>query len=371
MDVNRFNAFVGKEFLHILRDRWTLLVVVGIPIALLLLFGFAITTEVKNVQVAVFDPSNDEMTTQIIQQMDAGQYFNISERLNSIDRINDVFREGKVNLVMVFSEDFSSRALAGEDAGIQLIMDGTDPNQASMIHAYASSILSNWQQQQLAKAGVSHISITPTVRMLYNPQSKSAYNFVPGIMGLVLMLICSMMTAIGIVREKETGSMEVLLASPVKPVNILLAKAIPYLVLSIIDLMVILACSYFILKVPIAGSFLGLCGVSVLFLTCSLSLGLLISTVVKTQMAALVASGMGLLMPTLLFSGIIFPIESMPEILQWVSTVIPARWYIQAVKMIMIQGAPLSLTVMEVGILALMTLVLVLAALKSMKTRLA
>lgn len=364
-------AFTYKEFLHIWRDKWTLLIIIGIPITLLLLLGFAITTEVRNVDIAVFDPSNDEITTKIIDRIDQSQYFNVRERISDIDRVNNIFREGKVSLVLVFSEDFSANAVTGDGAGIQLLLDGTDPNQAAFIDAYVSSIIRECQSDLAREAGVTAATITPTVRMLYNPQSKSAFNFVPGIMALILMLICAMMTAIAIVREKESGSMEILLASPIKPINILIAKAIPYLTLSLVDLGIILVCSVFILKVPIVGSLWALIGLSVIFLLCALCLGLLISTAAKTQMSAMVASGMGLMMPTMLLSGIFFPIESMPKILQVISTIVPARWYAQAVKVIMIQGAPIQYTTHEVLILTLMTVVLLLAALKSFKTRLA
>lgn len=364
-------AFTYKEFLHIWRDKWTLLIIIGIPITLLLLLGFAITTEVRNVDIAVFDPSNDEITTKIIDRIDQSQYFNVRERISDIDRVNNIFREGKVSLVLVFSEDFSAKAVTGDGAGIQLLLDGTDPNQAAFIDAYVSSIIRECQSDLAREAGVTAATITPTVRMLYNPQSKSAFNFVPGIMALILMLICAMMTAIAIVREKESGSMEILLASPIKPINILIAKAIPYLTLSLVDLGIILVCSVFILKVPIVGSLWALIGLSVIFLLCALCLGLLISTAAKTQMSAMVASGMGLMMPTMLLSGIFFPIESMPKILQVISTIVPARWYAQAVKVIMIQGAPIQYTTHEVLILTLMTVVLLLAALKSFKTRLA
>lgn len=217
------SAFIQKEFRHILRDRWTLLIIVGMPIAQLLLFGFAITTEVRNASVAVFDPVNDELTTRIIERMNASEYFNVSERITDIDRINDIFREGKTSLVMVFSDNFSNEILNG-GASVQLIADGTDPNQASMITAYAANILATCQQEITEKSGMAGAAITPVIRMLYNPQGKSAYNFVPGVMGLILMLICAMMTAVAIVREKETGSMEVLLTSPISPMMIIIAQ---------------------------------------------------------------------------------------------------------------------------------------------------
>ena len=363
-------AFIQKEFRHILRDRWTLLIIIGMPIAQLLLFGFALTTEVRNASVAVFDPVNDELTARIIERMDASEYFNVSERITEIDRINDIFREGKTSLVLVFSDNFSNDIFDG-GASVQLIADGTDPNQASMITAYASSILASCREEIAEKSGMTGASIAPVVRMLYNPQGKSSYNFVPGVMGLILMLICAMMTAVAIVREKETGSMEVLLTSPVSPAMIIIAKAIPYLVLSIFDLTLIILCAVLVMGVPVAGSLFSLALVSVLFLTCTLCLGLLISTLVETQMAAMIASGMGLMMPTMLLSGLIFPIESMPRVLQWISTTVPARWYIQSIKMIMIQGTPLGHTLPEIGVLFLITIILIVLSVKNFKTRLA
>ena len=345
------SAFIQKEFRHILRDKWTLLIIVGMPIAQLLLFGFAITTEVRNASVSVFDPVNDELTTRIIERMNASEYFNVSERITDIDRINDIFREGKTSLVMVFSDNFSNEILNG-GASVQLIADGTDPNQASMITAYAANILATCQQEIAEKSGMAGAAIIP-------------------VMGLILMLICAMMTAVAIVREKETGSMEVLLTSPISPMMIIIAKAIPYLVLSIFDLVLIIVCAVFVMGVPIAGNLFSLALVSILFLICTLCLGLLISTMVETQMAAMIASGMGLMMPTMLLSGLIFPIESMPRILQWISTIVPARWYIQSIKMIMIQGTPLSYTLPEIGVLSLITVILIALSVKNFKTRLA
>ena len=199
---------------------------------------------------------------------------------------------------------------------------------------------------------------------------KSAYNFVPGVMGLILMLICAMMTSISIVRKKETGTMEVLLVSPVKPLFIILAKAVPYFVLSFVNLTTILLLSVYVLDVPVAGSLFWLVVVSLLFIFVSLALGLLISTVTRTQVAAMLVSGLMLMMPTMLLSGMIFPIESMPVILQAISAVLPARWYIQAVRKLMIEGVDVSLVLMEVGILATMAVLLITVSFKKFKHRL-
>lgn len=346
-----------------------MLILLGMPIAQILLFGFAITTEVKNTQVAVFDPSKDASTQRIKEQFQASEYFTIAEELTNPDQINDVFKYGKINLVIAFGENFADNLLRTGEASVQLIADGTDPNQATMLTGYASGILGSYQQELIELYKIP-FQIIPEVRMLYNPQGKSAYNFVPGVMGLILILICAMMTSIAIVREKETGTMEILLSSPLKPIYIILAKAVPYFTLSIANLITILLLSIFVLGVPVAGSLFWLTMISLLFIFTALSLGLLISTLVNTQMAAMLASGMGLMMPVMLLSGMIFPIESMPEILQWISSIIPARWYIAAVKKIMIQGAEIQFVVKEICILAVMAGGLIVFSLSKFKKRL-
>lgn len=367
--MKQFIAFVRKEFYHIFRDKRTMLILLGMPIVQILLFGFAITTEVKNTKIAVFDPSKDASTRLIKERFRASEYFTIAEELESPEQINDVFKYGKINLVIVFSENFADNLLHTGEAAVQLIADGTDPNQASMLTGYASGILGSYQQELMEQYKVP-FQIVPEIKMLYNPQGKSAYNFVPGVMGLILMLICAMMTSIAIVREKETGTMEILLSSPMKPIYIILAKAVPYFTLSIANLITILLLSVFVLDVPIAGSLFLLIVISLLFIFTALSLGLLISTLVNTQMAAMLASGMGLMTPIMLLSGMIFPIESMPSILQWISTIIPARWYIEAMKKIMIQGVELQFVLKEIGILAIMAGGLIMLSLSKFKTRL-
>ena len=367
--MKQFLSFIRKEFYHIFRDKRTILILLGMPIAQILLFGFAITTEVKNSRVAVFDPSKDNETKQIKEHFQASEYFTIVAELSAPEQIDQAFKQGKIDLAIIFSENFADNLLHTKEAAIQLITDGTDPNQASIITGYASNILGTYQQNQRQQYHIP-MQIIPEIKMLYNPQLKSAYNFVPGVMGLILTLICAMMTSIAIVREKETGTMEILLASPMKPIYIILAKAVPYFVLSIMNLITILFLAVYVLKVPIVGNLFWLAIVSLLFLFLALSLGLLISTMVDNQMAAMLFSGMGLIMPTMLLSGLIFPIDSMPIILQWISSIIPARWYIEAVKKIMIQGVEIQFVLKELIILTTMTLLLIILSLKQFKTRL-
>ncbi len=367
--MKQFISFVKKEFYHIFRDKRTILILLVMPVVQIILFGFAITTEVRNVQVAVFDPSKDVSTQRIKEQIDASAYFTVAQELTRPEDIHNVFKYGKIGLVVVFSENFSGNLLHTGEAAVQLIADGTEPNQASTLTGYASGILRAYQQE-LAEQYRIPVRIRPEIKMLYNPQMKGAYNFVPGVMGLILILICAMMSSIAIVREKETGTIEVLLASPLKPVTIISAKLVPYFALSIINLTMILLLSVFVLNVPVAGSLFWLTVVSLLYIFLALSLGLLISTVVNTQMAAMLVSGMGLMMPIMLLSGMMFPIESMPGILQWISAIVPARWYIAAVKKIMIQGVEIQYVAKELIILGMMALAIIAISLKKFKTRL-
>ena len=366
--MKQFISFIRKEFFHIFRDRRTMLILLGMPIVQIILFGFAITTEVKNVRVAVLDPSNDVVTRRIIDRMDASEYFTVIRRLHSPADMEASFGRGEIDMALVFSERFSDKLYTGE-ARVQLVSDATDPNMATMQAGYAANIISSAGQEMLPP-GVHAAAIVPQLKLLYNPQMKSAYNFVPGVMGLILMLICAMMTSISIVREKETGTMEVLLVSPVRPLWMIIAKMVPYFVLSCVNLVTILLLSVYVLHVPVAGSLFSLALLSWIFIVVSLLLGLLVSTIARTQVEAMLFSGMVLMMPTVLLSGMIFPIENMPLPLQLISNVIPARWYIVGIKKIMIEGLGISYAQREMGILMLMAVVLLIISLKKFNKRL-
>ena len=256
-------------------------------------------------------------------------------------------------MAVVFAHDFASKK-----NGMQIIVDGSDPNMAQQWTNYAQSILTNRQGGMV------------NAKMLYNPQMKSAYNFVPAIMGMLLMLICAMMTSISIVREKEKGTMEVLLVSPVRPLMVIIAKAVPYLVLAFGILITILLMARYVLDVPLQGSLSWILAVSTLYIMLALSLGLLISNVAQTQLVALLLSAMVLLMPVVMLSGMIFPVESMPAVLQWIAAVVPPRHYIEAMRKLMIMGVGIDEVMKEVSILALMTIVFLTIALKKFNVRL-
>ena len=339
------------------------MILLGMPVLQIILFGFAITTELNHSRVAVLDPSKDAVTTRITERIDENRYLSVVKELSSASDIETVFRHDEADIVVAFTPDFDANLSTGE-AGIQLVVDATDPNTGNMMAGYVQGIVG-----QALQSGTQSSPIVQT-HLLFNPQMKSAYNFVPGVMGLILMLICAMMTSISIVREKETGTMEVLLVSPIRPIFIILAKAVPYLVLSCVNLATILLLSVYVLHVPVEGSLWTLSFLSLLLIAVALSLGLLISCVVQNQVAAMIVSGMGLMMPVMLLSGMIFPIESMPAVLQWISNIIPARWYIQAVKKVMIEGLGMAAVWHEALILSGMAALLIGLSLKKFKERL-
>ena len=363
-----FLAFIKKEFFHILRDKRTLLILLGMPVAQIILFGFAISTEVKNIKVAALVPVHDETTRQIIERIDASEYFNVKKILSSPVEIDRAFQDGTADFVIVFSPHFENHIYSVEGSHIQLITDGTDTNTAAAVAMYASNIIRSFIAEKYPD--MPSRGIQPNIRMLYNPQMKSAYTFVPGVMGLIMILICAMMTSISIVREKESGTMEVLLVSPVRPLYIILSKMVPYFVLSCVSFALILCLSVFLLGVPMVGSLSTLCFLSLIYIVVSLSLGLLISTVANTQISAMLFSGMILMMPVIFLSGMIFTIESMPKILQWITHIVPAKWYIEAVKKLMIEGLPFEFVAKEMVILCVMALLLIAVSFKKFKYRL-
>lgn len=354
--MKEFWSFIIKETQHIMRDRRTMMILFGMPIILMLIFGFAISTDVRNVRTIVVMSQIDHQTQRMINALDESEYFKVLYKVHTPAEAEQLIRNQKADMGIVFSTDFASK-----HGGVQLIIDGTDPNMAQQYNNYASQIMGTQLMNVMQKKVPSAIAL----KMLYNPQMKSSYNFVPGIMGILLMLICAMMTSISIVREKERGTMEVLLVSPVRPFLIILAKAVPYLVLAFVVLLAILLMSRYVLFVPIAGSLWLILLVSTIYIFMALSLGLLISTIAKTQMAALLMSAVMLLMPCTMLSGMMFPIESMPHVLQWVAALIPPRYYISAMRKLLIMGVSFRYVLSEViTLLGMTTLFLTVALLK-------
>jgi ABC-2 type transport system permease protein len=368
--MKQFITFVKKEFAHVLRDRKTLLILFGLPVVQIMIFGFALTNEVKNSKIIIVDYAKDMATQQITAKIGASKYFEIEKSVISPMEINNAFKEGKIKLAVVFPENFNDDLTHQNKATIQIIADASDPNIANTLANYLSTIITDYQTELTVNQQMSY-RIIPETRMLYNPQLKGVHNFVPGVMALVLMLVCVMMTAISIVKEKETGTMEILLVSPFKPILVIISKAVPYLILSLVNVTTILLLSVFVLDLPINGSIFLLFAESTLFIITCLSLGLLISIKTQSQQIAMLISLLGMLLPTILFSGFMFPIENMPWPLQLISNVIPAKWFYIIVKSIMIKGLGFLAIWKETATLLGLTIFLVAVSIKNFKIRLA
>lgn len=368
--MKQFLSFVKKEFYHILRDRRTMFILLGMPIVQIIIFGFALTNEVKNSQIAVLDNSKDAATNAIIQEMNASKYFDINRNLYSYHDIEAAFKQGHIKLAVVFPQQFANDLQHFNKAQVQLIADASDPNVANTLTNYASAIIRDYQDRITNDRRLPYTIDTET-RMLYNPQLKGAYSMVPGVMAMVLMLVCTMMTAITIVKEKELGTMEIMLVSPIQPLKIITAKAVPYLALSMVNITSILLLSVFVLDVPINGSLVLLVFESILFTLTCLAFGLLISSATDSQQTAMFISLTGMFLPTVMLSGFMFPIENMPLPLRIISNVVPAKWFYAIVKSVMIKGAGLEAVWKETLILTGMMLFLLGLSIKKFKIRLA
>ncbi len=367
--MNQFIAFVKKEFFHILRDRRTLFILFGMPIAQILLFGYAVTNEFKDASFAVYDQSKDELSMQLVQQLQASGHFKLKASIEKYEDIASLLKASAVKMVVVIPDDFSGRFYKEKQAPIQLIADGSDPNTAVLLTNYAGIIINQFQQKFSDGNGLP-IKVDAHTQMVYNPDLKSVYMFVPGVLTMILLLVSAMLTALTIAREKELGTMSLLLVSPLPPLMIIIGKVVPYVLLSIINMALIMAMGVFVFGVPILGSMFLLSVLSLLFILTSLSLGIFVSTRTNDQQSAMLSSLMLLMMPTMILSGFIFPIESMPKLLQIISNVIPAKYFIVILKSIMLKGSGFGIIWKETGVLGGMTLLFLGLSLKNFKIRL-
>ncbi len=363
-------AFIKKEFLYIFRDYRTMIILFGMPLVQIMLFGFAITNDINNAHIAVLDNSKDVVTREITQKLLSSHYFILDRYLKSYQEIKPAFRRGEIKEVVVFQNDFAKKIKTEGKAHIQLILDASDPNTANILDAYTKGIINTYVFHNLLQGRKIPLHINVQSTMLYNQELKSVFMFVPGIITVILMLISAMMTSITIVREKELGTMEALLVSPVKPAIIIIGKVVPYVVLSFINLVIILLLSQFVFGMPIRGSAPLLLAESLLFLIMSLSLGILISTASKTQQQAMMLSMFVLMLPTILLSGFIFPIENMPLALRLLSDIMPGKWFIIIIKNIMLKGVGIAYFWKETLIILGMTIVFVVMSIKRFNIRL-
>ncbi len=368
--MKRFLGFVKKEFLHIFRDFRTLIILFGIPTVQILIFGFVVSTDIKDAPVAFLDFSKDEITQKISDKMCSSGFFKRTGNLQSYDDIDRIFKKGKVKAVIVFGHDFGRELISHGKAAMSIIADGSEPNSATLITNYATAIITDFNRELAGASTAGNILVQPEVRMFYNPGLKGHFMFVPGVITLILILVCALMTSITITREKEFGTMEVLLVSPLKPIHVIVGKVLPYFILSFIDVIMILVLSWFVFDLPIKGSLILLLAETMLYILMSLSLGILISTVSKTMQQAIFISFLGLMLPTILLSGFIFPIENMPKGYDWFSAIMPPRYFIVIIKNIMIKGTGFLYVWKETLILMIMTTLFIGLSVRNFKVRL-
>ena len=368
--MKQFFSFVQKEFYHVFRDKKTLLMLFGVPVVQIILFGFALTNEISNSKIVICDYANDVASQRIIGKLQASRQFNIQKYLWNYRQIESALKEGDIKMAVVFSENFNNDLMHLHTVQVQLITDASDPNTATTLSGSATSIIMDYQNEWMQYNEIPY-KINTETKMMYNPDLKASVNFVPGVMALILLLICVLMTSVSIVKEKETGTMEVLLVSAFNPFLIIVSKTIPYLALSIVNLTVILLLSVFLLDVPISGSVFLLYAVSILFIITALSLGLLISNSTSSQQAAMLVALMGMLVPAILFTGFMFPLENMPRALQLVANVVPSKWYYIIVKSVMVKGLGFGAIWKETLILFSMTVLLLVINFRKFKIRLA
>jgi ABC-2 type transport system permease protein len=367
--MKRFIGFVKKEFYHIFRDYRTMIILFGMPVAQILIFGFVITNEINDAKIGILDKAKDNMSRQLIEKMLSSGYFLLEKELQHEGQIEESFKAGDIKQVFVFESEFGKNLTRYGRADLQIISDASDPNIANILNNYAQAIVQDFIREQNALHALP-MSMLPEVRMLFNPNLDGVYMFVPGTIALILMLVSAMMTSISIAREKEFGTMETLLVSPLRPVQIILGKVTPYVVLSFINAVTIIILGFFVFGVPVQGSVVLLLAESLLFIVLALSLGILISTLSNSQQVAMFISMFAILLPTILLSGFIFPIENMPWPLQYLSTIMPPRWFIVIIKNIMIKGTGLLYVWKETLILIAMTAAFIGLSIRKFKIRL-
>ena len=368
--MSALTGLLRKEVYHILRDRRTLAVLVLMPVLQVVLFGYAIRTDVRDVRVAIVDPSPSAATLELRQRFAGTDVFHTVAALQRPDALDPLFVRGRVQVAVVFAPGFGDDLARGLPARVQIITDATEPNTGSARQAYALAVIEQYEQELRARSGVG-VRIVPTVTMRFNPTRESSNLFVPGLMAIVLTIISALMTALSITREKESGTMETLLVSPLRPREIILGKVLPYLAIGMIGVVLVLLEARLVFGVPVRGSVTLLIAEGTLFILVSLALGILISSRTSSQRVAMMGALVGTMLPTQMLSGFIFPIESMPRALQLLARIVPATWFVRIARGIMLEGVGLGHLWQETLVLAAMVVMLLALSMRSFKVRLA
>jgi ABC-2 type transport system permease protein len=361
-------GLLRKETYHILRDRQTLAVITLMPVLQVIIFGYAIRTDVDHVRVAIVDASPDPATLALRSRFGATDVFEIVGVFRRAADVDRLFQRGEAQQAIVFESGFAARLGQGLPARVQIITDATEPNTGSAVQAYALQVVESYEREVRGTSGA--VRIVPQVQTRFNPTRKSSNLFVPGLMAFVLTIISSLMTTISLTREKETGTLETLLVSPLRPWQIIVGKVAPYLLIGFVSVVGVIIEARLVFGVPLLGSVVLLLVEGVLFILVSLSLGILISARTSSQRVAMFGALVGTMLPTMLLSGFIFPLESMPWPLEAVSFVVPARWFVTVARGIMLKGVGLAYLWRETAVLLAMALVLLALSTRSFKARL-
>lgn len=367
--MKKFIAFVKKESIHILRDYRTLIIIFGMPVIQIMLFGFAITNELNYAKIGILDNLKNMNSQKLVSKILSTGFFDLQTYFNSYSEIEPEFKQGKIKAAVIIGANSDGLVSENIKPNIHLILDSSEPNTANLILSYLSGIVGDFNAMSFSKSENYH-NIFAETKMRFNPELKSSYMFVPGLMAVILMLVSALMTSISITKEKELGTMEILLVSPLKPLQIVLGKVIPYIILSFINSIIILVLGKFVFEVPVYGNLFLLLGECCLFIITALSLGIMISSATSSQMTAMMIALVALMMPTILLSGFIFPIDNMPYALQILTNIIPAKWFIIIIKNIMLKGAGLEFIWKETLILIGMTMFFIFISVIKFKDRL-
>ncbi|HEX8943674.1 MAG TPA: ABC transporter permease [Gemmatimonadaceae bacterium] len=366
--MNALWGLLRKEGYHILRDRRTLAVLIFMPIVQVILFGYSIRTDVKDVRLVIVDPTPDATTLELRNRFRAAGTFRIVAVVPTEADLAPLFETDTAQVAVRFQPRFGERMAAGEMAQVLVITDATEPNSGSARQNYVTAVIQNYQQELRQRAG--RIRIVPETRARFNPTRESTNLFVPGLMAMVLNIIAALMTALSLTREKETGTMEALLVSPLRPWQIIIGKVAPYLAIGFVSVIAVLLEAKLVFHVPVRGSVPLLLFEGMLFILVALSLGILVSARTSSQRVAMMGALIGTMLPTQMLSGFVFPLESMPPLIQWIANVIPAKWFVLVARGIMLKGVGLAYLWPETLVLGVMTLLLLAASARSFKVRL-
>ncbi len=365
--MKELRIILKKEFIHIIRDKITLALVLAMPVALVLLFGFTISTDIRNAKISVLDLSKDSQSKILINDLSASGYFQIVSYPENEAEIDSDFKNKGIKLAIIIPTRFEESLSKERNATLQVINDVSDLNVASILNNYVRSVVYNFTEQY--NSSVESSAFQVTAKMLYNPELNSVYMFVPGIITLIMVLVTALMSSITLAREKETGTMQMLLITPVKKIYIIIGKVIPYMLISLLSTITIIVISVTVFKMPVNGDLAMLFALCIIFMLTAASFGMLISSISRTQVDAMMITMMGLFLPTVLLSGFLFPLNSMPMFFQVIANLFPAKWFILSIKDVMIKGSGLADIWMYLLILFAMAVVFILFSIKRLDKR--